>query len=247
MTWSADTRWRARALTLITLLLWSVVCAAAAYAEGGTRAAAVAPAAPLALLLLGSSPPIDSLRRTLAARWHVALDLVVVEADSTALADASPRGELQVTGVLSDGRVLFAGSPVFRVRAGVYASVPVARRPLARGDVIDSTMIRLEPRIHWGGPAPERPLPLGWECARNLAQGDALLAPAVRTRPLVRTGDDVRAYWRRGAIRLELDAHAAGTGAIGDTIPLRTRTGERLRGVITAPQRVELISSKVAG
>lgn len=197
-------------------------------------------------LLPGEPPPVEQLRNALAARWDVSPDLIrfdTARARLVALADA--HGELSINGVLTDGRVLIADADGRHlwVRAGVELRVPVAARDLPRGHVLDSTDVGMATQVAWGDARPPRTSPLGLVTRRALRAGDALLPPAVAVPLAVRAGEDVRAYWTRGDIRIEVSARAAGTGAVGDTVAVRTAGGRRLDAVVSAPREVVLVGS----
>ena len=199
-----------------------------------------------AALLLSGSPPVERLRLALAERWDVPAERVAIEADSTALALLARARDLHITRVLAGGRIMFADASLqrARVRAGSRANVPVAAADLARGTLLDSAAVALREHITWGGVAPGSIIPIGWITTRALRAGDPLVPPAVAAPIAVRAGEEVRAVWQRGGIRLELVARAAGTGAVGDTVAVRTVNGRRLEGVITAPRELVLVGSE---
>jgi flagella basal body P-ring formation protein FlgA len=143
------------------------------------------------------------------------------------------------------------GSPGQRttvpLRAGVTLNQPVARIPLARGDVLESQHIEYQPHVQWGppedGPPPVEP---GWVAQRRIGAGELLSAPGVRPPLLVVSGRPVRIIWSSGALKISLEGNAVGSAALGEQVFVRTDGGHRMQGVVTGPGTV-LLSSTITG
>lgn len=125
------------------------------------------------------------------------------------------------------------------VRAGVAESVLVARRPLARGEVVAANDVADSLAVRWGTPTRGRRVEAGWVARRPIAPGEILAAPAVSAPPIVAAGDSVRFTMDRDGIQLEIGAVAARRAdAIGDRIAVRLADGRILGGVVAGPRRV---------
>jgi flagella basal body P-ring formation protein FlgA len=48
----------------------------------------------------------------------------------------------------------------------------------------------------------------------------------------------VRILWARNGVKVRMEGRAAGSGAMGEEVFVRTGTGERLRGVVRGPDTV---------
>ena len=66
-------------------------------------------------------------------------------------------------------------------------------------------------------------------------EGEALRTPAARPPLAVHTGKPVELVWRRNGVGVRAPGKAAGSGAVGAEVFVRTESGQRLRGVIVAP------------
>jgi flagella basal body P-ring formation protein FlgA len=200
-------------------------------------------------------PEVTAQVRALVARsWGVTVDRITLRwgpsrEEDVISADATP----ELVGSGSGGYWVAAfrdeeagGQEVrVRIRAGVEVLVPVARRPIERGETLDATSIELAVTTHWGPPPASSQVRPGWVARRSLRAGETLRRPAVEPIDIVTSGAEVDIYWIRGAIRIQLRGRALGTAAEGEVVPVRTDTGTRLTGVAVSPGvvKVELAES----
>ncbi|MBX6365030.1 MAG: flagellar basal body P-ring formation protein FlgA, partial [Gemmatimonadetes bacterium] len=128
------------------------------------------------------------------------------------------------------------------LRAGTVVQRAVARRPLARGATLTADDIALDSVVVWGEPGaePTSAVQPGWVVNRPLRAGEPLAPPAVAAPAVVRAGQRVRVAYVAGAIRLTLDAVAAGTAALGQPVAVRTAEGRRLEGVAVGDAEVRI-------
>lgn len=84
----------------------------------------------------------------------------------------------------------------------------------------------------------------GW----HRASGDAAARPyppETRAAPLVRTGDQVTAIYKSGAMEVSLDATALGSGDVGGEIRVRPdRSGKKLRAVVVKEGVVRIVLAR---
>lgn len=128
-----------------------------------------------------------------------------------------------------------------RFRAGWTVSVPVAARGLSRGHEVTELDVAEASDVAWGprdGDAGVRPV--GWIAQRAVGRGEALRPPLVRPPLAVVSGRPVEIRWGGSRVAVTAPGRAAGSGAVGDTVFVRTAAGERLRGVAVAPGVVDV-------
>jgi len=131
--------------------------------------------------------------------------------------------------------------------------VVVARKPINRGQKIDSGMLRIEERRF----DDEKKLgvgdiraALGQTAAEFIDAGHMVMAKALAPAPVVKRGETVT-IWRRGLVEIRLVGKAQSDGMLGSPIKVR-REGSRLNSelldaVVTGPGTVELMDdSQVA-
>lgn len=141
-----------------------------------------------------------------------------------------------------------AGSVSFRLRAGRSVLRTVAARPLTRGEFLAEEDVSLARVAEWGLESAEVPAEvIGWEVKRAIPQGDVLSPPSVAPPAAVVSGGPVEIELRHGAVSITLSGSGLGTVPVGEEVFVRTSTGERLRGVATAPGRVVVQSSSTGG
>lgn len=125
------------------------------------------------------------------------------------------------------------------LRAGVVVRQKVARGGLERGQTLEASHIEERTRIHWGRPREfGETARVGWVAQRRIRPGEALAPPALRPPDLVVSGRPVRILWARNGVKVRMEGRAAGSGAMGEEVFVRTGTGERLRGVVRGPDTV---------
>lgn len=212
--------------------------------------------APVPLDAQAESPwPVELVRRTrelVATKWGVDAELVV-------MAWGPYRGEIPGTearvALLGTGR---GGHWVVRARPwnGTTASVrlrtgrrvvePVAARTLKRGEILADHDIVMVEGVVWDAPGDdEQSVSAGWEVQRTVEQGGALRPPAVRLPLAVVSGRDLQIVWTRGTIGLSAPARAAGSGAVGARVFVRTESGTRLSGIVVAPGVVDVTQASL--
>jgi flagella basal body P-ring formation protein FlgA len=122
---------------------------------------------------------------------------------------------------------------------GVERSVPVASRALARGVAVSPSDYRIatvvvRPALRGAAAADS-----GWVTRRAVAEGEALIEPAVGPPALVTAGQAVNFVAQTGTVRLSVRGTAASAGALGDRVWVRLDSGRRLRGLVAAPGTVQ--------
>ena len=122
---------------------------------------------------------------------------------------------------------------------GVERSVPVAVRALARGAALSPSDYRIATVVVRPALRAAATADSGWVTRRAVAQGEALIEPAVGPPALVTSGQAVNFVAQTGTVRLSVRGTAASGGTLGDRIWVRMDSGRRLRGVVTAPGTVQ--------
>ncbi|MEQ8329977.1 MAG: flagellar basal body P-ring formation chaperone FlgA [Longimicrobiales bacterium] len=186
-------------------------------------------------------------RDEVARRWQTSGDSLVLEW-SRVREDVAEDSPVDLVGSGAGGHWVARlrtvdGSPVsIRLRAGERRSVPVAARGLSRGQELTPSDVSVTTEVRWGAPEPggEAVDLEGWVVQRAIASGEALRLPVVRPPLAVVSGRGVEIRWQRGGVGLTASATAAGSAAVGDTVFVRTQSGERLRGVAVAPGIVDV-------
>lgn len=228
-----------RALALVVLLALPVAgqetVDASPSAEGGSVAAP-----PQAL--------VTPVRAEVAHRWQVEEDRIVLDfgrLTEAAVPSGTPSVELLGSG--NGGhwivRVASATGDVvsLHVRAGVETSLPVASRALSRGQKLTGLDMDTSTEVRWGAPAPDQETAEeGWVVQRMIRRGEALKAPAVQPPLAVESGHAVDIVWKRPGIAINLRGRALGSATLGREVFVRTESGERLRGVASAPGVVDV-------
>jgi flagella basal body P-ring formation protein FlgA len=181
-----------------------------------------------------------------AALWGVDGAAVVVELGPAGTV-WPPEGarDVELVGSGSGGhwvvRSDVPGDPGVRARVGVRVDVTVAARALPRGHVLDASDLSPGREVRWGPPgAHEVPVEPGWRTLGPVAEGAVLRAPVVQPPRVVHAGDAVVLRWRRGPVSVESAGTAAGAASVGGEVTVRTRNGDRLRGVVVAPGVVDI-------
>ncbi len=178
-----------------------------------------------------------------ASEWGVEPGAVRLEwAAGHRRSNSDPGGTIRLAGRDQDGWLAVTVAPdsgaafSWRVRAGIERDVVVANRTMAAGAVLSADDFHHERRVVWGRPVEGRsqPDPAGWELRRSVTEGVTLTAAMLEAPRAVRSGDQVRLTWIRGAVTLELDAVALGAGRVGDVVQMRAGSN-RLRAILTGP------------
>ena len=139
------------------------------------------------------------------------------------------------------------GDVSLRVRAGREVLRTVAARPLSRGTLLEEDDLALARVALWGMETPSTMSDVvGWEVKRTVDAGEILEEPTVAPPAAAVSGRPVEIEFRHGAVSITMPGTALGTVPIGGSLYVRTRSGERLRGVAVAPGRV-LVQSSTSG
>ena len=162
--------------------------------------------------------------------------------------DAASAVELMGRGAgghwVARAELVAGGTASVRVRGGRRVMRPIAKRRIDRGETLLAADIGLREEIAWGPSAPEAvEVREGWVAQRMLRPGDALESPAVRQALAVVSGRPVEIRWARGSVDITVPGTAAGSGALGSRVFVRTESGERLSGVVEAPGVVNVSES----
>jgi flagella basal body P-ring formation protein FlgA len=131
-----------------------------------------------------------------------------------------------------------------RVRAASTRLVMVATRPLERGATLREEDVAWEPREVWGPPEAPSSAEPGWTVRRRVRAGEELSPPRVTPPDAVVSGEPVTVEWVGDAVAITLPGKALGTVPVGESVYVRTDTGERLRGLAVAPGRVRVSSNR---
>jgi flagella basal body P-ring formation protein FlgA len=226
----------------------------AAYVAAPSRALATPLDTPVRAVVrtaTGDPAPAATIRvaRAVAERWKVSPERVRVEWESPVTdGSISPAATVELWGSGAGGHwtVIFhadsGAAPVrVRVRAGVETQVAVATRSLSRDAVLSDADVAISSVVLWGPPQDSAELPAaGWVTHRVIAGGEQLREPAVSKPALVRAGDGVSIEWRRGTVAISMRGTAAGSASLGERVWVRTGSGRRLQGVVTAPALVRI-------
>jgi flagella basal body P-ring formation protein FlgA len=125
--------------------------------------------------------------------------------------------------------------------------VVVAARPLAKGDVIRSTDLALEPAKR--GAAPKNAFRsaeeiVGQEAVRSIAAGQVLDANYIRPPVLVKRGDVVTVYAYSSGIRVKTTGRSRQAGGKGELVEIESLTDRsRFFAVVADVQVVEVYAS----
>ena len=130
-------------------------------------------------------------------------------------------------------------APASAAALGVERSVPVAARALARGVALSPSDYRIASVVVRPALAAAAAADSGWVTRRAVAEGDALVEPAVGPPALVTAGQPVNFVAQAGSVRLSVRGTAATAGALGDRVWVRMDSGRRLRGIVAAPGTVQ--------
>lgn len=128
-----------------------------------------------------------------------------------------------------------------RLRAGWTVTVPVAARGLSRGEQLTALDVTEASDVAWGPRDEGGPIdPTGWIVQRAVSRGEALRHPLVKPPLAVVSGRPVEIRWGGSTVAITAPGKASGSGAVGDTVFVRTEAGQRLRGVAVAPGVVDV-------
>jgi flagella basal body P-ring formation protein FlgA len=124
--------------------------------------------------------------------------------------------------------------------------VVVARRPVEKGAVLeaeDLEAIYPEPNKTRAGDFEKLEQLVGLETTRSLRAGEPLTKDDLRSVPLVRSGDVVTVYSRRGGITVRTEARARGTGAAGEIVSLVSLDGRgKFQGRVTGYHAAQIVA-----
>jgi len=217
--------------------------ARAAIAAAGTFLVGTAGASAQATPVLDGSTVVGITATAVSEAWEIPIHSVRVEVAGdvpaevdSVLVEEGGRDRWIMTMWVGDGRIRRF------VKAGSMAPFAVAVRAMARGVMVDSTDVRIEARVAWGAPDPDRFFdPVGMTTERVIGAGEALMPPAVRPPLLVRGGDPVEAVLERSGVIMRVQAEALGSARDGDLLLVRLASGLRMEARVVAPGIVALI------
>ena len=138
-----------------------------------------------------------------------------------------------------------SGSRALTVRAGVTRSVWVARRTLETGSTLGPGDLVRDERVIWGPPV-ELVLEslVGRELKRGFPAGGEIDPAALAAPTAVRAGQTVWLTYTRGAVRLRVEAIAAGPARLGEIVRATDRDrGVALQGIMTCPGTAQLVDA----
>jgi len=143
-------------------------------------------------------------------------------------------GGTSTVGVRCAGQVQW--SLFVQVTARIFADVAVAARPLARGEILAATDVRLEERDITRLPSgflTALDEVLGMKVRRPLSTGNVIARGAVEAPRLVRRGQIVTLVGGNGPVEIRATGKALGDGAAGDRVRVRNeRSGRVVEGVV---------------
>ena len=126
-----------------------------------------------------------------------------------------------------------------------YRSVWVASRALDTGATLGPADLIRDERVVWGPPT-ELVLEslVGRELKRGFRAGGEIDAAALAAPVAVRAGQTVWLTYTRGAVRLRVEAVAAGPARLGEIVRATDRhRGVALQGIMTGPGTARLVDA----
>jgi flagella basal body P-ring formation protein FlgA len=124
--------------------------------------------------------------------------------------------------------------------------VVVARRPVEKGAVLEADDLEAvypEANKTRSGDFEKLETLIGLETTRSLRAGEPLVKDDLRSVPLIRSGDVVTVYSRRGGITVRTEARARGTGAAGEIVSLVSLDGRgKYQGRVTGYHAAEIVA-----
>jgi len=147
--------------------------------------------------------------------------------------------------VLVDGNLYRTVSTTWRVE--VWEERPVLVRDLARGEIVEASMLRAE-RVSLSSPgrAPLTRLKVvGTQARRDLTAGQVLTELDVERPVLVNGGDTLLLQITKGSISVRVVCVAQQSGALGDAVQVEVAdSGRRLSGTVMSRKLVEIDLSR---
>ncbi len=186
---------------------------------------------------------VSSVAREVADIWGVDSDRVRVDFSVDV---SAPVDSLQLVTGSTDRWIVTLWTDERSVRrfarVGVVREVPVAARPLERGQRVVPEDVAYVGRTVWGEPSGTFADPVGMVAERVISAGDPLESPAVRPPVIVRGGSEVEAVLVHDRITLRVRAEALSSARLGDRIDVRLASGMRATGRVVGPGLIELTS-----
>lgn len=238
-----------RALTGTLVLLALAMDAGAQEVASGAPGAGAGATTDASAVTTTDTAALRSLALPLVARrWKVSSERVVLDVGAVRSdwsPDSGAHAELLGTGARGQWVLRVYGSDgsseSVRVRAGVRTRARVAARSLPRGHALTTDDMAEAEEVRWGHPVEEESqAEVGWVTRRVLKKGDALRPPAVAPPLAVRSGRPVSVVWRRDGVGLRVDGKAESSASLGEQVLVRTESGKRLKGVVIAPDVVNV-------
>lgn len=138
-----------------------------------------------------------------------------------------------------------AWQTVVPVHVRVYAPALVAARPLAAGESVQESDLRIDEIELTREPAGvliDAAQAVNKQLVRPIAAGQALRADQLRARPVVAAGDTVRVTYRGTGFAVNVDGRALTAAADGQTVRVQTESGKIVTGVARPGRVVEVRS-----
>ena len=123
-----------------------------------------------------------------------------------------------------------AGNCVVRGRLEALAEVVVAATGLKRGDIIAAGMLRMERQSldRLKGPFFAMDELIGMEVARTVSAGRPVEQAHIATPAVIRSGELVKIFARKGALNISTQGQARTDGRLGETIQVKNVASNKL-------------------
>lgn len=129
----------------------------------------------------------------------------------------------------------------------ITRAVVVARRGLNQGSIVKAGDVEMGERTFSkrdDAGITDLSAVVGREVRAFVRTGDQIRARDLRDAPMVRRGDLVTLWTRRGGLVIKSAGRAAGSGSLGDLIPIRVEgSAEMIQGSISGPKTVTVDGS----
>lgn len=188
----------------------------------------------------------------IALRWRVAPNRVVLDWNRLVRAELltdSTGFELRGQADGTRFSILFSPQGTYpfaaSVHAGLTGSVPVATRPMSRGERVREEDVSWGEGVLWGDDVIRRgpsELPVGWTVRTSVQAGDRLVPPVTIPPLTVRAGEDVQVVWTRGGVTVALAGVALNNANVGEFVRVRLQDRRgNVRGVASDDGSVRLV------
>lgn len=123
-----------------------------------------------------------------------------------------------------------AGNCVLRGKLNTFAEVVTAVKTLHRGEVIKEAHLVVNRQDLSGldDPFPDQELLIGMEVARTVNAGSPLCQKDIATPAIIKDGDMVKIFARKGPLELSTSGIATSAGRLGETIRVKNISSNKL-------------------